>query len=54
MAIVIEIGEATQFKPNNEQLKDIPKAKGLSHNLHVWQDQAHRGYYLSQMAALYP
>lgn len=53
MDIVMTIGEHDPFKPNNEHLSHILKEKGISHNLHIWHDRAHRGYYWRRMAPLY-
>ena len=53
MDIVLTIGEKDPFRRNNEHLSEILRSKGVDHELHVWHDRAHRGYYWRRMAPLY-
>lgn len=53
MEIILTIGEADPFRGNNEHLSQILHTKGIDHQLHLWQDRAHRGYYWRRMAPLY-
>lgn len=53
MDIVLVIGEEDPFRGNNEYLSHLLNAKGISHDLHLWHERAHRGYYWRRMAPLY-
>lgn len=53
MDIVIVIGREDPFFDNNLHLSHILNQKGISHDLHIWDDRAHRGYYWRKMAPLY-
>lgn len=53
MDIVFVIGEHDPFRGNNEYLSHILHTKGIAHELHIWHDRAHRGYYWRRMAPLY-
>lgn len=53
MEIVMTIGEEDPFKPNTEKLCRILQDKGINHQLFVWQERAHSGYYWRRMAPLY-
>lgn len=53
MDIVMVVGCDDPFLHNNRQLSDTLHAKGIAHQLHVWQGRAHRGQYWRQMAPLY-
>lgn len=53
MDIVMVIGSDDPFLDNNRQLSTILHAKGVGHQLHVWDGRAHRGQYWRRMAALY-
>jgi esterase/lipase superfamily enzyme len=53
MDIVMAVGGGDPFLDNNRQLSEILHAKGVRHQLHVWEGRAHRGQYWRQMAPLY-
>ena len=53
MEIVMVIGQEDPFLPNNRNLSHILNTKGIDHNLHIWGERAHRGYYWRRMAPLY-
>jgi len=53
MDIVLTIGAEDPFLGNNRHLSEILHAKGIPHQLHVWDGRAHRGYYWRRMAPLY-
>jgi esterase/lipase superfamily enzyme len=53
MEIIIVIGTEDPFLNNNRQLSETLHAKGIWHQLHVWEGRAHRGHYWRQMAPLY-
>lgn len=53
MHIVLVIGEQDPFRPSTEDLSQILKAKGIRHELHMWQGRAHTARSWRQMAALY-
>lgn len=53
MEIVLVIGKEDPFLGNNHYLSQILTAKGISHQLHEWDDRAHRGYYWRRMAPIY-
>jgi esterase/lipase superfamily enzyme len=53
MDITLVIGKEDPFLHNNEQLSSILRQKGINHQLLVWDDRAHSGYYWRRMAALY-
>ena len=53
MDIVLVIGKEDPFLANNHYLSQILQAKGIQHQLHEWDDRAHRGYYWRRMAQVY-
>lgn len=53
MDIVLVIGEADPFRPNNEHLSHILASKGVHHHLHVWDRRAHNPHAWRAMAPLY-
>lgn len=53
MDIQLIIGKEDPFLDNNMHISQILKDKGIEHNLHVWNDRAHRGYYWRRMAPQY-
>jgi len=53
MDIVLVIGREDPFLDNNLHLSGILREKGVGHDLHVWDERAHRGYYWRRMAPLY-
>lgn len=53
MDIVMVIGRDDPFLQNNQHISSVLDDKGISHNLHVWDERAHRGYYWRQMVSIY-
>ena len=53
MDIVLVIGKEDPFLNNNHQLSQILHSKGIKHQLHEWEERAHRGHYWRKMAPLY-
>ncbi len=53
MQITLVIGRDDPFLGNNQNLSDILSDKGVTHQLHEWDERAHRGYYWRRMAAQY-
>ncbi|AWB66229.1 esterase [Saccharobesus litoralis] len=53
MDIVMVIGEEDPFLENNKHLSQILHEKGIDHELHVWRERAHRGYYWRRMVTEY-
>lgn len=53
MDIVLAVGAEDPFLGNNQHLSAILSAKGVAHQLHVWDGRAHRGRYWRQMTRLY-
>jgi len=53
MDIVLVIGQEDPFLGNNLQLSSILRDKGIDHQMHIWHERAHRGYYWRRMAPLY-
>ena len=53
MDIVLVIGQDDPFLHNNIHLSEILNGKGIGHDLHVWEERAHRGYYWRKMAPIY-
>jgi esterase/lipase superfamily enzyme len=53
MDIVMAVGNEDPFLQNNRQLSDILSAKGVGHQLHIWDGRAHSAKYWRRMAALY-
>jgi esterase/lipase superfamily enzyme len=53
MDIVLTVGKEDPFRENNEQFSDILRGKGVNHEMHLWDDRAHRGSYWRQMARIY-
>lgn len=53
MDIVLAVGGDDPFAANNRHLSNILSAKGIQHQLHVWDGRAHRGHYWRKMAPLY-
>jgi esterase/lipase superfamily enzyme len=53
MDIVIVVGADDPFLDNNRHLSAILDAKGLAHQLYVWEGRAHRGSCWRKMAPLY-
>lgn len=53
MDIVLVIGNEDPFLQNNQQLSAILHRKGIPHQLHLWNERAHSGYYWRRMAPLY-
>lgn len=53
MDIILVIGNEDPFLQNNQQLSSILHKKGIPHQLLLWDDRAHSGYYWRRMAPLY-
>ncbi|NOT83325.1 MAG: esterase family protein [Methylococcaceae bacterium] len=53
MDITLVIGKEDPFLQNNQRLSLILREKDIHHQLLVWDDRAHSGYYWRRMAALY-
>ena len=53
MDIVLVIGKEDPFLENNFRLSEILKSKNIDHQLFLWDDRAHSGYYWRRMARLY-
>lgn len=53
MEITLVIGKEDPFLHNNQHLSAILQEKGIQHQLLVWDDRAHSGYYWRRMAKLY-
>lgn len=53
MDIVFVIGRDDPFLHNNMHMSEVLNNKNVHHQLHVWDERAHRGYYWRQMAPLY-
>ncbi len=53
MDIVFAIGREDPFLANNLHLSDVLWKKNIHHQLHIWDDRAHSGYYWRRMAKLY-
>ena len=51
--IVLTVGNADPFLGNNIHLSHLLAAKGVRHQLHVWDGRAHRAGAWREMAALY-
>lgn len=51
--ITLAIGKEDPFLRNNEHLSSILSQKKINHQMPVWNDRAHSGYYWRRMAALY-
>lgn len=53
MEIVMVIGREDPFLDNNIKMSQLLTNKGISHNLHIWGDRAHSGYYWRRMVRVY-
>lgn len=53
MDIIIVIGNEDPFLHNNQQLSAVLSEKGIPHQLILWNERAHSGYYWRRMAPLY-
>lgn len=53
MDIVLVIGREDPFLHNNLHLSQVLKEKGVSHDLHLWDERAHSGHYWRKMARIY-
>ncbi len=51
--IILVIGNQDPFLENNQQLSYVLQQKGIQHQLLLWNDRAHSGYYWRRMAPLY-
>ncbi len=53
MEIILTIGREDPFLQNNHQLSEILYSKGIDHQLIVWEERAHSGFYWRRMAPIY-
>lgn len=53
MEIILVIGKEDPFIGNNQYLSSILHEKGVHHEIHYWNDRAHKGYYWRRMAPLF-
>jgi esterase/lipase superfamily enzyme len=53
LEIIIAIGETDAFLANNLLLDNILIEKGINHEFFMWQGEAHKAQYWSQMVQLY-
>lgn len=53
MDIVLVIGREDPFLDNNLHMSQLLNQKGIHHNLHLWDERAHQGYYWRKMVRLY-
>ncbi len=53
MDIILTIGREDPFLQNNQHLSSILDWKGIEHQLVVWEERAHSGYYWRRMAPMY-
>ncbi len=53
MDIILVIGKEDPFLENNQQFSTILNSKNINHQLLVWDDRAHSGYYWRRMAGIY-
>ena len=53
MDIVLVIGKEDPFLHNNQHLSAILQEKNIKHQLFLWDNRAHSGYYWRRMAPLY-
>jgi len=53
MDIILVIGNEDPFLENNQQLSSTLTKKGIPHQLILWDERAHSGYYWRRMAPLY-
>ena len=53
MDIILVIGKEDPFLENNQHFSEILNSKNINHQLVVWDDRAHSGYYWRKMAGIY-
>ncbi|MGC1478875.1 MAG: alpha/beta hydrolase-fold protein [Chthoniobacterales bacterium] len=53
MDILLTVGREDPFRENNEALSDILAGKDVGHQIYLWNERAHRGYYWRRMAEVY-
>lgn len=53
MNIQLVIGAEDPFLDNNRRLCEALSSKGIAHQLHIWAERAHRGYYWRRMVPQY-
>ncbi len=53
LEIIIAVGETDGFLANNLMLDNILTEKGINHEFFIWQGEAHKAQYWSQMVQLY-
>lgn len=53
MDMVFVIGKEDPFLDNNRHFSRLLADKGIDHQMHEWDDRAHRGYYWRRMVSIY-
>lgn len=53
MDIVMVIGREDPFLNNNQHLSHVLYQKGIQHQLHIWDERAHRACYWRKMVSIY-
>ena len=53
MEIVMVIGRKDPFLNNNLHMSRLLNEKGIKHELHLWDERAHSGYYWRKMVKIY-
>lgn len=53
LEIILAIGETDPFYPGNQEFSNLLNEKHISHNLYVWDDNAHLPRYWRQMVKIY-
>ena len=53
MDILLAIGKEVSFLDSNYKLSNIFNEKGISHNLYLWDEEAHRARYWRKMVQIY-
>ena len=53
MDIVLVVGREDPFLNNNIYMSQLLNSKGISHQLHIWDERAHSAYYWRKMVRIY-
>jgi esterase/lipase superfamily enzyme len=53
MEIIIAVGQIDPFMPGNKEFSELLWDKGIWHQLHIWDNYAHRPRYWQKMVQLY-
>ena len=53
MDIILVIGREDPFLNNNIYISQVLNSKGIHHQLHIWDERAHSGFYWRKMVRLY-